>query len=158
MNPLPARPAAAPSLAERLGSNIAAQRAAAESLAALVAAERERMLARDWDAILRLCTEKETAVQHLQALAREFEQLCAGRPVSEVVAAHGLADTHALLLDQAARLQRANREARALLDHHQARVNTALRLMNRTEAAGLYGRHGQAGVGAGVLSQRLASA
>lgn len=157
MNPLPSRPPI-PSAAERLGRNLAAQNAAVDTLAGLLAAERERMLARDWDAILVLCAEKETAVQQLQGLAREFEALCGGRPASEVSAELGLTTAHARLLDQAARLQRANREARALLDHHQARVNTALRLMNRTDVAGLYGRHGQAGMGAGVLSQRLASA
>lgn len=157
MNPLPARPAAPASLTDRLRSNLAAQQVQTDALTALVAAERERLVARDWDSILTLSADKETQVLRLQTLARELEQLCAGQPVLDTLAAHGLASAHGVLMDAAARLQRANREARALLDHHQARVGAALRLMNRADAAGLYGRNGHAGT-SGALRQRLASA
>jgi flagellar biosynthesis/type III secretory pathway chaperone len=158
VNPLPARPAAATlPLAERLRSNLAAQQAAAETLSDLAACERERLLARDWDAILRLCEDKHAQVQRLQTLARELDALCAGQPVAEVMAAQALSEPYGRLLERAAQLQRANREARALLDHHQARVGTALRLLKRGDSTGLYGRNGHAGA-PGSLRQRLASA
>lgn len=147
---------AAPTPTQRLHANLLAQTSLADELATLIAAERERMVARDWDAILRLTEDKAKLIQRLQVQGRELEQLAAGKPVAEVIAAHGLTDVHQMLMDRAARLQRANREARALLDHHQGRVDSALRSMNRGDGTGVYGRNGYAGNGR--VSQKLAAA
>lgn len=147
---------AAPTPTQRLHANLLAQTSLADELSTLIAAERERMVARDWDAILRLTEDKAKLIQRLQVQGRELEQLAAGKPVAEVIAAHGLTDVHQTLMDRAARLQRANREARALLDHHQGRVDSALRSMNRGDGTGVYGRNGYAGNGR--VSQKLAAA
>lgn len=151
MNPLaPASPA------QRLHANLLAQTALADELATLLAAERERMVARDWDAILRLTEDKAALIQRLQVQSAELAQLAGGKPIADVIAAHGLGSVHSALVERAARLQRANREARALLDHHQARVGSALRSMNRGDATGVYGRNGYAGTAS--LRQKLAAA
>lgn len=139
-----------------LGALLDTLTALTTELEALLAAERERLIARDWDAVLNLSTAKESLVQRLQAQARELEAVCGGQPPGDTLARAGLSVAYAELRDRSARLQRANRESRALLDHHRARVDTALRLMNRGDAIGLYGRDGYAG--AGSSSRRLASA
>lgn len=146
----------APTPTQRLHANLLAQTALADELATLLAAERERLVARDWDAILRLTEDKAALIQRLQMQSSELELMAAGKPIADFVAAHGLSAVHAALVDRAARLQRANREARALLDHHQARVDSALRSMNRGDATGVYGRNGYAGTG--NLRQKLAAA
>lgn len=147
---------AAPNPAQRLHANLLAQTALADELATLLAAERERLAARDWDAILRLTEDKAVLIQRLQVQSSELVQLAGGKPIGEVIAAHGLQPVHAALIERAAHLQRANREARALLDHHQARVGSALRSMNRGDAVGVYGRNGYAGTGS--IRQKLAAA
>lgn len=146
----------APNPTQRLRANLGAQTALADELFTLLAAERERLVARDWDAILRLTDDKAVLIQKLQAQARELEQLAGGKPLDELIAAHGLQDVHSALIERAAVLQRANREARALLDHHQSRVGSALRTLNRGDGTGVYGRNGY--TGAGRVSQRLAAA
>lgn len=147
---------AAPTPTQRLHANLLAQTALADELSTLIAAERERMIARDWDAILRLTEDKAALIQRLQVQGRELEQLAAGQPVADVIAKHGLTAVHQSLVDRAARLQRENREARALLDHHQGRVDSALRTMNRGDGSGVYGRNGY--TGNGRVSQKLAAA
>jgi flagellar biosynthesis/type III secretory pathway chaperone len=134
-----------------------------DQLGGLLAAERERLVARDWDAILRLSEDKEKLVQ-----SQEFEKSCAAAAADSAAASvpamlesAGLGAAHAALRTRAAELQRANRESRALLDHHLARVDTALRLMNRADAApssrlGLYGRDGYGRIGG--TGRRLAEA
>jgi flagellar biosynthesis/type III secretory pathway chaperone len=129
-----------------------------------LAAERERLVARDWDAILQLADEKDGLVERLQAQSQEFEKSCAtamsGSSSPSLLAmldAAGLGAAHATLRMRAAHLQRANRESRALLDHHHARVDTALRLMNRSDAPsssslGLYGRDGYYARGAATAA------
>lgn len=149
-------PPTAQTLAERLRTNLAAQTASATELEALLTQERERLMARDWEAILQLTQDKERLIQRLQSQGRELEQLAAGQPLATVIENAGLTPAKAALHDQAARLQRANRESRALFDHHQSRVGTALRLLNRGDNAGTYGRSGY--TGAGRLSQRIAQA
>jgi flagellar biosynthesis/type III secretory pathway chaperone len=125
-----------------------------DQLGRVLAVERERLVARDWDAILQLVEDKDSLVQRLQAQSQEFEKCCAsaitGSGAASLLAmldAAGLGAAHATLRMRAAHMQRANRESRALLDHHHARVDTALRLMNRADAPssstlGLYGRDG----------------
>lgn len=142
--------------AARLRAALDALTPLADELGGLLARERERLVARDWEAVLRLADEKDRLVQRLQSQSRELENACGGRPAEQAFAAAGLAEAHAVLRDHAARLQHANRESRALLDHHRARVDTALRLMNRNDAVGLYGRDGYAG--ASRPGQRIASA
>jgi flagellar biosynthesis/type III secretory pathway chaperone len=129
-----------------------------------LAAERERLVARDWDAILQLADEKDGLVQRLQAQSQEFEKSCAaamsgspGGTLLTMLDAAGLGAAHATLRMRASHLQRANRESRALLDHHHARVDTALRLMNRSDAPsssslGLYGRDGYYARGAATAA------
>lgn len=158
MNPGPARPepAAAATLKPRLHANLSAQTASANELETLLAQERERLIARDWEAILQLSEAKERLIQRLAALGRELEELAAGRSILSLIDAAGLSPQQSALSEQATRLQRANRESRALLDHHHARVGTALRMLNRGDGAGTYGRSGYAGTGR--LSQRLALA
>lgn len=143
-------------LTERLRNNLAAQTASATELEALLTQERERLVARDWEAILKLTQDKERLIQRLHGQGRELEQLAAGQPLASVLETAGLSAAKAALHEQAAHLQRANRECRALFDHHQARVGTALRLLNRGDSAGTYGRSGYAGPGR--LSQRIAQA
>lgn len=142
--------------ASRLRANLAAQTASAHELETLLAQERERLTARDWEAMLQLSETKERLIQRLAAFGRELEELAAGRSILSVIQAAGLSAEQAALSAQAERLQRANRECRALLDHHQNRVGTALRLLNRGDGAGIYGRGGYAGLGG--LSQRIALA
>lgn len=154
----PAQGAQAPDPARRarLSAALAALVPLADELGALLATERERLIARDWEAVLRLADDKDRLVQRLQAQTRELEQACEGRSPEEAFTAAGLGEAHAALREHASRLQHANRESRALLDHHRARVDTALRLMNRNDATGLYGRDGYAG--ASRPGQRIASA
>lgn len=128
----------------------------ADELGGLLASERERLVARDWEAVLRLADDKDRLVQRLQQRTHELVQACEGRPPEEAFARAGLGEAHAALREHAARLQHANRESRALLDHHRARVDTALRLMNRHDSTGLYGRDGYAG--SSRPGQRIASA
>ena len=156
--PHPVAPAerSAPQTATRLRAALDALTPLADELGTLLAAERERLVARDWEAVLRLADDKDRLVQRLQVQTRELEQACEGRSPEEAFAAAGLAAPHAALREHAARLQHANRESRALLDHHRARVDTALRMMNRNDATGLYGRDGYAG--APRPGQRIASA
>ncbi len=143
-------------LAPRLRANLAAQTASANELEVLLAQERERLIARDWEAMLKLSESKERLILRLAAFGRELEELAAGRSILSVIEAAGLSAEQAALSNQAERLQRANRECRALLDSHQNRVGTALRLLNRGDGAGTYGRTGYAGLGG--LSQRIALA
>ena len=130
-----------------------------------LAAERERLVARDWDAILHLAEEKDGLVQRLQAQSQEFEKACAAalsvmpgaKTLLAMLDAAGLGAAHATLRMRASHLQRANRESRALLDHHHARVDTALRMMNRADAPsssslGLYGRDGYYARGAATAA------
>lgn len=156
--PHPVTPAErpAPPSVTRLRAALDALSPLADELGTLLAAERERLVARDWEVVLRLADDKDALVQRLQTRTRELEQACEGRTPEEAFAAAGLSDAHASLRERAARLQHANRESRALLDNHRARVDTALRLMNRNDATGLYGRDGYAGTG--NTRQRLASA
>lgn len=134
-----------------------------EELGRVLATEHERLVARDWDAILRLAEDKDQLVLRLQAQSQEFEKTCAGAASAttatllQVLDAAGLGSAHAALRERAAHLQRANRESRALLDHHHARVDTALRLMNRADAPsssslGLYGRDGYYARGAATAT------
>ena len=139
-----------------------------DQLGRVLAAERERLDARDWDAVLRLAEDKDGLVQRLQAQSQEFQKGCdaavadlASPSLLEMLDAVGLGAAHATLRMRAAHLQRANRESRALLDHHHARVDTALRLMNRADASspsrlGLYGRDGYGRMGG--TGRRLAEA
>lgn len=165
MNPAPARspnkpfnepPGEHPALAERLRANLATQAALAAELETLLSQERSRLMARDWDAVLSLCEDKNTRVSRLAILGRELDTLAAARPLPALLDALGLGAARAAMQEQATRLQRANRECRALLDHHQARVGTALRLLDRGTSAGTYGRNGYAG--GERLSQKLAAA
>ena len=151
-----AAPDDGPSTTARLRAALDAITPLADELGVLLGAERERLVARDWEAVLRLADDKDRLVQQLQARTRELELACAGRSPEAAFTAAGLSDAHAQLREHAARLQHANRESRALLDHHRARVDTALRLMNRHDTAGLYGRDGYAG--SSRPGQRLASA
>lgn len=139
-----------------------------DELGRTLAAERERLVARDWDAILQLAEQKDSLVQRLQAQSQEFEKACANAIAATaapsllaMLDAAGLGTAHATLRMRAAHLQRANRESRALLDHHLSRVDTALRLMNRSDAPsssslGLYGRDGFGRMGG--TGRRLAEA
>ena len=139
-----------------------------DQLGRVLAAERERLVARDWDAILHLADDKDSLVQRLQAQSQEFEKGCASAitdggaaSLLAMLDAAGLGAAHATLRMRAAHLQRANRESRALLDHHHARVDTALRIMNRADAPsssklGLYGRDGYSRLGG--TGRRLAEA
>lgn len=150
------RDALPPDWSTRLRAALDALTPLADELGGLLATERACLVARDWEAVLRLADDKDRLVQRLQAQTRELEQACEGRTPEQAFTAAGLGDAHAALRAHAARLQHANRESRALLDHHRARVDTALRLMNRNDATGLYGRDGYAG--AIRAGQRIASA
>ncbi|MGQ0699757.1 MAG: flagellar export chaperone FlgN [Panacagrimonas sp.] len=141
---------------ERLRANLARQVSTATELEVVLGSEREQLITRNWDVVLRLSADKNRLVQQLQSLGRELDEITAGRDLQAVLVEQGLKDACAALHDQAARLQRANREVRALLDHHQTRVGTALRLLGRGDAAGTYGRNGYTGTGR--VSQRLAAA
>ena len=142
--------------ADRLKTNLADQAQVATQLETLVLRERAALVARDWDAILLLCDQKNDLVLRLQSLARDFDQGIAGRTPADVLAPLGLLAAHQDLMNQAAQLQRANRESRTLFDHHRAKVGTALQMMNRGDATRLYGRNGMAGNGR--LSNPLAEA
>lgn len=146
----------ATTLTERLRANLAAQTTNASELETLLSQERERLIARDWEAVLHLSEHKERLIVRLSAQGRELAQLAAGDAINTVLDANGLSSMQAALHEQAARLQRANRESRALLDHHQSRVGTALRLLQRGDGAGTYGRSGFSGNGR--LSMKLAQA
>lgn len=147
---------AAPASSERLRANISAQLRIAGELEAMLGEERQVLIARDWPAVMRISEDKNRLVAQMQNLGRELDPLCAGKSPREALAQLGLSHEHAQLLNLADRLQRANRESRSLLDHHQRRVGAALRLMNRGDGGNTYGRNGYAGIGR--LSQRLAAA
>ncbi|MGQ0530693.1 MAG: flagellar export chaperone FlgN [Panacagrimonas sp.] len=149
-------PVAASASSDRFRANISAQLRIASELEALLGEERRGLIARDWPAVMRISEDKNRLVAQMQNLGRELDPLCAGHALREVLARLDLAHEHAQLLNIADRLQRANRESRSLLDHHQRRVGTALRLMNRGDGGNTYGRNGYAGIGR--LSQRLAAA
>lgn len=152
----PVPPCDARTLAERLRANLAAQAAQATELEALLGRERGQLMARDWDAILAAIEQKNGLVGRMQALGAELTELVAGKPLPALLDSLGLGAARSATQEQATRLLRANRECRALLDHHQARVGTALRLLDRAPSAGTYGRNGYAGNGR--LSQKLAAA
>ncbi len=150
-------------LVARLSSGLDSLLQLTEELGRVLATERERLVARDWDAILHLAEDKDRLVQRLQTQSQEFEKACAGAvsgattSLLQVLDLAGLGAAHAVLRERAGQLQRANRESRALLDHHHARVDTALRLMNRADAPsssslGLYGRDGYHARGAATAS------
>lgn len=152
----------------RLRSGLDSLLALTDQLGRTLATERERLVARDWDAILKIAEDKDSLVQRLQAQSQEFEKTCAAAMADTaapsllaMLDAAGLGAAHATLRMRAAHLQRANRESRALLDHHHARVDTALHLMNRADAPsssrlGLYGRDGYGRLGG--TGRRLAEA
>ena len=148
--------ASAPAPTERLRANISAQTRIAGELESVLGEERSALIARDWPNVLRISEDKNRLVVQMQNLARELDQLCAGKSLTELLTRLGMDKEHLLLVSLSDRLQRANRESRSLLDHHQRRVGTALRLMNRGDGGNTYGRNGYAGVGR--LSQRLAAA
>ncbi|WP_420465840.1 flagellar export chaperone FlgN [Panacagrimonas sp.] len=144
------------STADTVRRNLDAQYALAEELDALLLQERERVQARDWPAVLAISRDKVTRVQRLQKLATDLQLQAAGNALPAWLRSLDLdaeLDRLALL---AARLQRSNRESRSLLDHHQARVGAALKLLQRSQGPGLYGRHGQASTGR--ISRVLAAA
>lgn len=143
-------------LAERLRARLTAQSGLATELEGMLGRERGHLMSRDWDAVLSLSEDKNQLVARLQILANEITELAAGKSLPELLDSLGLGSTQAEMQEQATRLLRANRECRALLDHHQARVGTALRLLNRGPSVGTYGRNGYAGNGR--LSQKLAAA
>lgn len=148
--------ASAPAPTERLRANISAQTRIAGELESVLGEERRVLIARDWAGVLRISEDKNRLVVQMQNLARELDQLCAGKSLTELLTRLGMGKEHLLLMGLSDRLQRANRESRSLLDHHQRRVGTALRLMNRGDGGNTYGRNGYAGIGR--LSQRLAAA
>lgn len=159
----PSRIALDAALVARLRSGLDSLLQLTDELGRVLATERERLVARDWDAILHLAEDKDRLVQRLQSQSQEFEKACAGATsgtattLLQMLDAAGLGPAHAVLRERAAQLQRANRESRALLDHHHARVDTALRLMDRADAPsssslGLYGRDGYHARGAATAS------
>lgn len=159
----PAAPRLDGALVARLRSGLDSLLQLTGQLGTLLSTERERLVARDWDAILRLAEDKDGLVQRLQAQSQAFEKECESAMSGDsftlpaVLEAAGLGAAHASLRQRAAELQRANRESRALLDHHHSRVDTALRLMNRADAPssstlGLYGRDGYVTRGANTAA------
>lgn len=140
---------------ERLRANLAAQALAAREMETLLGREHERIAARDWPEVQSLASEKGTAANRLQNLMRELLALTGEAPGPRL-AALGLKPDWDRLLDQARRLQAANRESRVLLDRQHARASTALQLLNRGGAPTTYGRHGMAAFGG--LRQRLSAA
>lgn len=158
-----------PAIASHLRTGLDSLLQLFDELGRVLASERERLVARDWDAILRLAEDKDRLIQRLQAQSQEFDRTCAqaapGTPresLATVLEAAGLGPAHAALRERAAQLQCANRESRALLDHHHARVDTALRLLNRSDAPssaslGLYGRDGYYARGAATAATGVQS-
>lgn len=144
-----------PDPTDALRQSLTTQLRLATELEQLLAEERARMTARDWEAVLRLSERKTQLVAQLQAASRPGA--APGSPALRAAAASAGLDTlHDELARCAERLLRANRACRALLDHHQTRVDTALQLMNRGPAAGIYGPAGRRATGR--VSQRLAAA
>lgn len=132
--------------AERLATNLAAQRGATAELERLLEQERAALDQRHWSTILDLADVKAAAARRLQNLVAELRTLTAGRDPAAAAFDAGLSDPWQALLTHAAQLQRLNRELRTRLDAHQARIAAALRIMSRAvDGSGLYGRDGRAG-------------
>lgn len=144
------------SIAETVRRNLDTQYALAAELDRLLHHERERVLARDWPAVLSVSHDKEARVQRLQKLVAELQMQAAGQPLQTWLRSLNLDADLDRLSTLATQLQRGNRESRGLLDHHQARVGAALKLLQRTQGPGIYGRHGHTATGR--VSRVLAAA
>lgn len=132
--------------AERLATNLTAQRGAATELEGLLEQERAALDRREWTKIIEVAEAKASAARRMQTLVHELQTLSGSRRPADALASAGLSDLWTTLLSQAARLQRANRELRTRLDGHQARIGAALRVMSRAgDGASLYGRDGRTG-------------